>query len=226
MKFFNLFLFFYFILFNQTETFSQTNNQLITVNNVSNFTDLNAISSPYKGNIAYVIEDSTIYQFDGLDWINFCREQRPTPFYLGQDTLDGIVTYIYFDENDEQHGFVVSKRESSRSWQSSPTNVTTNHINGEQNSSNMINSPSINWINNTLGNGWYLPSPNEIHKIFQNLLHVNPAMVSTSSDIVEGEYWSSHQINNNSALGINLSTGEVAFGTKIYPKKVRAIKKF
>jgi hypothetical protein len=69
-----------------THTFSQTANQLTTVNNVSNYSNLNSINSPFKGNIAYVVEDSTIYQYDGNEWVHFCRDRVKNPFYLGKET--------------------------------------------------------------------------------------------------------------------------------------------
>lgn len=175
--------------------YAQSNHQLITFHNVENYNALN-IGPAYKGNVAYVVADSTVYQFDGNQWITFCRDQYPSKFYLGQDTLGGIVAYLYEDENNEEHGFVISKLETNTSWQVYQypmPNISTDYTNGQQNTNNMNNSPAKDWIINNLGSDWFLPAPNELHKIYQNLLHINPALQDLGLTTISEKYWSSHQ---------------------------------
>lgn len=229
MKNFNLFIIFLLILLYHTHTFSQTANQLTTVNNVSNYSNLNSINSPFKGNIAYVVEDSTIYQYDGNEWVHFCRDRVKNPFYLGKDTLNGIVAYIFKDENEEQHGFVVSKIETNTSWQqyqSPMQSINTNDYDGQQNTNNIQNSAAKNWILNNLGNDWFLPAQNQSHKIFQNLFHINPALENGGLTIIVGEYWTSTQVNPFSSWKLNMTTGVPDVHEKYFDNKVRAIKIF
>ena len=79
-------------------------------------------------------------------------------FYLGQDTLGGIVFYIYLDQSGEQHGLIVSKTETTAKWQN--TGVTTNATrswDGVYNMNLMSNSPAKNWVEDNFSTDWYLP---------------------------------------------------------------------
>src|SRR5690606_4932793 len=63
-------------------------------------------------------------------------------FYLGQDTLGGIVFYIYIGSDGNQHGLIVNKNESLAQWQSSTTTTNaTRSWDGAYNTGLMTNSP-------------------------------------------------------------------------------------
>lgn len=48
---------------------SQNASSLIKVHNVANTSQMNAIVNPNTGNLIYVTENSTMYQYDGANWI-------------------------------------------------------------------------------------------------------------------------------------------------------------
>ena len=55
---------------------------------------LNQIINPIRGSIAYVNSDKSIYVYDGTEWKSLMYPPIKS-FYLSQDTLGGIVAYIY-----------------------------------------------------------------------------------------------------------------------------------
>src|SRR5690606_14985144 len=86
-------------------------------------------------------------------------------FYLGQDTLGGIVFYIYIGSDGNQHGLIVNKNESTAEWQSSSTTTNaTRSWDGVYNTGLMTSSPASTYVNGLTDGGftdWYLPSIDE-----------------------------------------------------------------
>lgn len=153
------------------------------------------------------------------------------PFYLGQDTLGGIVYYLYKDEAGQQHGLIVNKNESTAAWQA--TNATTganSTWNGENNTSLMlqVSSPAATYAT-SLGAGWYLPSLDEMILLWNNRFIANQALnlggltlLSTTST-----YWTSTERANTYAFNTNFEVGHQTGGlNKTDVHKVRAIKAF
>ena len=105
---------------------------------------------------------------------------NPKPFYLGQDTLGGIVFVINEDRYGVQHGFIVSKTEAdSVFWQTvASATGATSHFDGEANTALLSNSPPANFVAG-LGAGWYVPSVNELTLLMENIYYVNKGL-STS----------------------------------------------
>jgi len=76
-------------------------------------------------------------------------------FYLGQDTLGGIVFYIYLDQNGNQHGLIVNKNESAAQWQTSGTTTNaTRSWDGVYNTSLMTDSPAATYVNGLTDGGF------------------------------------------------------------------------
>src|SRR5690606_10514804 len=96
-------------------------------------------------------------------------------FYLGQDTLGGIVFYIYIGSDGNQHGLIVNKNESLAQWQSSTTTTNaTRSWDGAYNTGLMTNSPAANYVNGLTDGGftdWYLPSIDELSILWHNRFH-------------------------------------------------------
>lgn len=151
-------------------------------------------------------------------------------FYLGQDTLDGIVFYIYLGSDNQQHGLIVSKTASTAMWQSTPsTTNATRSWDGAYNTNLMINSPAKDWVTG-LGADWYLPSFDEFNLLWQNRFHANKGLndagATLFSDLVI--YWTSTELeqNANYAYCFPLYYGFTYFPTKTTTYSVRAVRAF
>lgn len=120
-------------------------------------------------------------------------------FYLGQDTLGGIVFYIYLDQNGDQRGLIISKTQTIAKWQDSAsiTNATRSW-DGAYNMNLMTNSPAKNWITTNFSADWYLPSIDELSILWHNRFHVNKALNDAGATLFSNtaNYWSSTEYND------------------------------
>ena len=148
-------------------------------------------------------------------------------FYMGQDTLGGIVYYLYKDAAGTQHGLIVNKNESSEIWQVTATTTGADRTDdGAYNTSLMTNSNAAAYVTG-LGTGWYLPSIDELNILYYNRFTANKALraggytlISTTSN------WSSTEYTEPRALGINFGTGASSSSPKSSAMIVRAIRAF
>lgn len=150
-------------------------------------------------------------------------------FYLGQDTLGGIVFYIYLDANGQQHGLVVSKTESTATW-GGPTLVGADRT--EDGAYNMNLMPTgagtaRTWVE-SLGAGWYLPSIDELSILWQNRYHVNKTARAIGSTLLSTTmyYWSSTEYNASLAFVFFFSNGNSNYFSKTSTYSVRAVRAF
>jgi hypothetical protein len=98
-------------------------------------------------------------------------------FYLGQDTLGGIVFYIYIGQDKKQHGLIVAKTEISAIWDSVFVVRNANSSwDGAGNTSKMTHSHAKEYLKG-LGPEWYIPAIDELRFLFENRFHVNKTMV-------------------------------------------------
>jgi hypothetical protein len=133
-------------------------------------------------------------------------------FYLGQDTLGGIVFYIYLDANGDQRGLIVNKNQSNGAWQSSWTTTNaTRSWDGVYNTNLMTNSPAANYVNGLTDGGfsdWYLPSIDELSILWNNRFHVNNALNSGGFTLLSNTtYWSSTEYGGSVAFRFSFSEG-------------------
>jgi hypothetical protein len=160
--------------------------------------------------------------------VNATDGNSSNDFYLGQDTLGGIVFYIYLDRNGDQHGLIVSKTETAAQWQSttSTTNATRSW-DGEYNMSLMINSPAKTWVE-SLGSEWYLPSVDELVILYNNRFHVNKALNDAGETIFgnTNNYWSSTEFGGGSAWRFEFQYGYSDISDKDLGAFVRAVRAF
>jgi hypothetical protein len=193
-----------------------------------------AIQNPAQGLLVFQTDQSVgLYSFSGQNW-----EQVPTitanaskQFYLGQDTLGGIVFYLFTGANNRQHGLIVSKIETVAAWQSviSKTNGD-RPDDGVYNTQLMTNSPAKDWIKSNLGADWYLPSLDELMILFYNRYHVNKTLRNTGNQVLTyTAYWSSTEFsmfNDNTVFVFDFVSSNQAGGQKNTPLSVRGIKAF
>lgn len=153
-------------------------------------------------------------------------------FYLGQDTLGGIVFYIYIGSDGNQHGLIVNKNESTAQWQS--TNTTTNATrswDGVYNTGLMTSSPAANYVNGLTDGGftdWYLPSIDELSILWHNRFHVNNALNAGGFTLLSNTafYWSSTEGSATNAFSFIFFNGGTSSSLKTNTYSVRAVRAF
>lgn len=148
-------------------------------------------------------------------------------FYLGQDTMGGIVYYIYRDSLGAQRGLIVNKTETTEVWQAIGTTTGAGRTDdGEFNTNRMSNSGAATYVA-TLGAGWYIPSIDELALLFNNRFITNKALRKCcQSTISTSTYWSSTEYTVSRALGMNFGTGTSSSSAKDATATVRAIRSF
>jgi len=153
-------------------------------------------------------------------------------FYLGQDTLGGIVFYIYIGSDGNQHGLIVNKNESLTQWQSSGTSTgATRSWDGVYNTGLMTGSPAAAYVNGLTDGGftdWYLPSIDELSLLWHNRFHANKGLNDANGTLFPngGRYWSSNEINSSTAFYLDFHFGYVGHIGKTENSFVRAIRAF
>ncbi|MBN1463438.1 MAG: DUF1566 domain-containing protein [Paludibacteraceae bacterium] len=151
-------------------------------------------------------------------------------FYLGQDTLGGIVFYVYLDKNGNERGLILSKTETTTKWQN--TAVTTNTIrswDGAYNTNLMSDSPAKDWITTNFSSDWYLPSIDELFILFSNRFHVNKALNDAGATLLSNgstSYWSSTELNVSNAFNFSFRYGSVNDNDKTNSCIVRPVRAF
>ena len=150
-------------------------------------------------------------------------------FYLGQDTLGGIVYYIYKDSTGKQHGLIVSKTQSTAVWQATGTLTGANRTeDGAFNTNLMTSSAAATYIA-TLGAGWYLPSVDELNLLWDNRYSAQKALRAGGFTLLPSFnlYWSSTETNATNAFTFAFTNGH-SFTTfaKNEPLSVRGVRAF
>uniref|UniRef100_UPI00404837EF Lcl C-terminal domain-containing protein n=2 Tax=Flavobacterium sp. TaxID=239 RepID=UPI00404837EF len=154
-------------------------------------------------------------------------------FYLGQDTLGGIVFYIYIGSDGNQHGLIVNKNESTAQWQSSGTTTyATRSWDGVYNTGLMTSSPASTYVNGLTDGGftdWYLPSIDELSILWHNRFHANNALNAGGFTLLSNTayYWSSTEYSAPNAFIFIFTNGNADyFVDKANTFSVRAVRAF
>lgn len=153
-------------------------------------------------------------------------------FYLGQDTLGGIVFYIYIGSDGNQHGLIVNKNESTAQWQSSGTTTNaTRSWDGAHNTGLMTSSPASTYVNGLTDGGftdWYLPSIDELSILWQNRFHANNALNAGGFTLLSNTafYWSSTEYGASGAFNCSFGNGFAYSNLKADTYSVRAVRAF
>ncbi len=149
-------------------------------------------------------------------------------FYLGQDTLGGIVYYIYKDATGTQHGLIVNKNESTAVWQASGTLTNADRTeDGAYNTALMTSSAATTYVTG-LGASWYLPSIDELGLLYYNRFSANRALRTGGFTLLSdtADYWSSTEYETASAYTFSFFQGRVNYSGKSFPGSVRAVRAF
>jgi hypothetical protein len=149
-------------------------------------------------------------------------------FYLGQDTLGGIVYYIYKDATGTQHGLIVNKTESTAVWQATGTLTNADRTeDGIYNTALMTSSAAATYVTG-LGAGWYLPSIDELGLLYYNRFSANKALRSGGFTLLSttATYWSSTEFDASIAFYFRFTSGDAGGSNKIAAISVRAVRAF
>ncbi|HBS87447.1 MAG: hypothetical protein A2W91_00725 [Bacteroidetes bacterium GWF2_38_335] len=169
------------------------------------------------------ISNDTIFLTSG----GFIELPRPQ-FYVGKDTLGGIVFFVY-EINGQQHGLIVSKTESTAQWQNPISLVNANRTDdGAYNTNLLTNSPAKIWVE-SLGAGWYLPSIDELSLLWHNRFLVNKSLREGSYTLLPAKsvYWTSTEDLLESAFRFDVAGGHGAYSSqKTDVFSVRAVRMF
>jgi hypothetical protein len=148
--------------------------------------------------------------------------------YLGEAFNGGIIYYLYKGGDGLEHGLIVALTESSAAWQTSGTLVNANRSwDGAYNTTLMTGSPAATYIAG-LGAGWYLPSIDELGKLYYNRFETNKALFTGGNTLLSStaNYWSSTEYSAANAYYFNFLFGYVYTSTKTNTATVRGVRAF
>jgi hypothetical protein len=146
--------------------------------------------------------------------------------YLGEPYLGGIIFELYKGSDGLEHGLIVALTESYGQWQTTGTLVNANRsFDGAYNTALMTGSPISSYII-TLGAGWYIPSIDELGKLYNNRLYVNNALLTSGNSLLTSSYWSSFEWSITNAFTFNFINNVVNNPVKPTSYPVRGIRAF
>ena len=175
------------------------------------------------------IDSLVTWNNNGLLGFRNISSIKRNKFYIGQDTLGGIVYYIYENEAGEKHGLIVTKTFDSKQWQSTNSYTGADRTwDGSYNMGQMVNSPAKDYIIQNYSAEWYLPSIDELILLYQNRFHVNKILFNENYDLLPLDVaWSSLENNTNEAYSLDFKTGEINLSyTKSSSSYILTIRKF
>ncbi|MBW8050354.1 MAG: DUF1566 domain-containing protein [Cytophagales bacterium] len=164
--------------------------------------------------------------------MGFIAGGASSSFYLGQDTLGGIIYNLYIGSDGLQHGLIVNKTESTAVWQA--TGTTTNAIrswDGVFNTDSMTSSAAATYVNGLTSGGftdWYLPSIDELSLLWHNRFYANKALNTGGFTLLSNtaNYWSSTEFNTTNAIHFGFFNGNATLNSKTSTLSVRAVRAF
>ncbi len=151
--------------------------------------------------------------------------------YLGEAFNGGIIYYLYKGSDGLEHGLIVALTESTADWQTTGTLVNANRSwDGAYNTALMTGSPAATYIAG-LGAGWYLPSIDELGKLYYNRFETNKALYTGGNTLLSNtaDYWSSTEYEYNSgfdAYSFNFNDGAADSDDKAITASVRGVRAF
>ena len=149
--------------------------------------------------------------------------------YLGEAFNGGIIYYLYKGSDGLEHGLIVALTESAGlAWQTTGTLVNANRSwDGAYNTTLMTGSPAATYIAG-LGAGWYLPSIDELGKLYYNRFETNKALFNGGNTLLSNlaNYWSSTEYGATYAYGFYFASGCASGNNKADTLTVRGVRAF
>lgn len=139
-----------------------------------------------------------------------CKEPEPPANVIGDViTVDGKTGVVFSVDADGEHGLMVGLTESVCSW--SKYHVATGATSADDGETNMNAIMACNnWrldyaafnIAYTQGEGWYIPAKNELQKLLEAALTINPVLTEQGGTPISTTktYWSSTEDGSDNAF--------------------------
>lgn len=164
------------------------------------------------------------------------------PFYVGLDTLGGVVFYVHTDAMGNQRGLIVATEDQSAG---TPWSNLDNTVIGASAQSSWDGASNTTAITGQAGhtgsaaslctaymgggfNDWYLPSIDELSLLWQNRYEVHKTFAGIGgTNLVYLTYWSSTEFSSTSAWFFNFLGNDLANTVnKFVTHRVRAVRAF
>jgi hypothetical protein len=148
--------------------------------------------------------------------------------YIGEAFDGGIIYYLYKGSDGLEHGLIVALTESAAAWQTTATLVNANRSwDGAYNTALMTDSPAATYIAG-LGPGWYLPSIDELCKLYYNRFETNKALFTGGNTLLSSSssYWSSTEENATTSFRLTFKTMETFNAGKSLNYIARGVRAF
>lgn len=148
--------------------------------------------------------------------------------YLGELYLGGVIFELHKEADGLEHGLVVSTTQGSGSWQTTNSLVGANRSeDGSFNTNLMTNSPAKDYVA-TLGVGWYIPSVDEMYKLYSNAYIVQKTLRAGGYTLLNHENYIWTSTENAIGHATQMYGYSLSFGvnTKEVSMFVRGIKSF
>ncbi len=168
--------------------------------------------------------------------------------FIGEAYGGGIIFHLWKDENETEHGLIISKSDLHTNIEYSnfykSTTEATSLWDGESNTNAILEEADYNPCAALLVveskvegfNDWYIPAMDEMILMHRNLFTINKALssisggspISVNKNSNLAEYWTSNSDESDTTLGFSYRfvPGEFHKSPKIFTKKLRAIRKF
>lgn len=233
----------------ETQTPSTNANGLVSIEIgngnvvIGSFSSINWANGPYFVKTETDPTGGTNYTITGVSqllsspyalYAKFAGSGTPGGFthYLGEYFNGGIIFELFKGTDGKEHGLIVAISESSTAlqWQSTASLVYASRTDdGAINTLNIVsaNSPAKTYVSG-FGFGWYIPSIDELAKLYYNRYYVQKGLLATSQSPLSNTatYWSSTELNSGTAQLFYFSSGHAGSNGKTSAFNVRAIKAF
>ena len=201
----------------------------------------NAISSPATGLMVFVTDDNNLYYWDGSAWVQFSAGSGSCGYYvgglIGTNGVDGVVFWV---DHTGQHGLICSKTDidggSGVQWYNGSNTITgaTSDYDGASNTTTIIVSQGAGTYaaklcedystTGTSAGDWYLPSIDELSKIYHTKYEINKALNTNSFEVAY--YWSSTEYTISTAWVYKFYIGTSYSYGKNTAYRVRAVRAY
>ncbi len=148
--------------------------------------------------------------------------------YLGEEYLGGIVFNLYTTSDGMQHGLLVSKTETTATYNGTSLVGADRTEDGAYNTNLMPTGAGTanNWVVG-LGLGWYLPSMDELSLLWHSRYYVNKTARAISSTLLStAGYWSSTETSASNAFYFYFYNGATDANGKTTTHSVRGVRAF
>ncbi len=150
--------------------------------------------------------------------------------YIGEEFEGGVIYYLTKGEDGIEHGLIVAKTQKNHvKWQDKNSFVKANDSeDGAVNTRLMVHSSAKKYVL-TFGEGWYLPSIDELSILYHYREKVNETLISGHFTPLsaQGIYWSSTEFVAQSAFAFDFNGGYSGdHSYKFHPYIIRATRAF